>query len=153
MNKYKDNHEFFQSVFDEVHASDKLIRKVQSMSNTKTKKKVYALRKIIYIAAAIITIFTISNVVAYAATGETWVEQIVVHIMLGGEKQEVVADKIVDENGAITYELEMNVNKDDVNQKIRFSLPYDEKTNDSYDYEVELDASVIPLYSSSLLLK
>ena len=46
MNQYKSNHEFYQSVFDEVHASDKLIMKVQNMTNNKTKKKIYAIRKV-----------------------------------------------------------------------------------------------------------
>lgn len=39
MNQYKSNHEFYQSVFDEVHASDKLIMKVQNMTNNKTKRR------------------------------------------------------------------------------------------------------------------
>ena len=39
MNQYKSNHEFYQSVFDEVHASDELIMKVQNMTDNKTKKK------------------------------------------------------------------------------------------------------------------
>ena len=33
MNQYKSNHEFYQSVFNEVQASDKLIMKVQNMTN------------------------------------------------------------------------------------------------------------------------
>ena len=54
MNQYKSNHEFYQSVFDEVHASDELIMKVQNMTDNKTKKKVYAIRKIFRSTSAVI---------------------------------------------------------------------------------------------------
>lgn len=40
MNKYKDTYELFQSIFDEVHASDELLRKVKNMTEIKTKKKI-----------------------------------------------------------------------------------------------------------------
>lgn len=77
MNQYKSNHEFYQSVFDEVHASDELIKKVQNMSNNKTKKKVYVIRKVIYVAATIMIMLIASNAVVYATTGAMWIEHLI----------------------------------------------------------------------------
>lgn len=101
MNKYKDNHEFYQSTFDEVHAPDELLRKVQNMSNTETKKKVYAIRKVIYIAAAIIIVFAASNAVVYAATGETWVEH-TVHAVVNGDDYNAKTVNKYDDNGQVS---------------------------------------------------
>lgn len=141
MNKYKDNYEFYQSVFDEVHASDELMRKVQSMENTKAKKKVYAIRKVIYIAAAIMIMLVASNAVAYAATGETWVEQIMVHVTMNGEKQDVVMDKTVNENGDVSYEME--VDQGDVKQGFYFELSGDEEINDGDEFEIQTNTNAV----------
>ena len=32
MNKFKNNKEFYKSTFDDIHASDELLRKVQALS-------------------------------------------------------------------------------------------------------------------------
>lgn len=98
MNQYKSNHEFYQSVFDEVHASDELIRKVQNMTNSKTKKKIYAIRKIAFVAAAVILMLVASNVVAYAATGATWIEHLITATIDGQDRDAKLIDKY-DENG------------------------------------------------------
>lgn len=100
MNQYKSNHEFYQSVFDEVHASDKLIMKVQNMTNNKTKKKIYAIRKVAFVAAAIIMVLVISNAVAYAATGATWIEHLVTATVNGSDYTAKLIDKY-DENGEL----------------------------------------------------
>ena len=97
MNQYKSNPEFYQSVFDEVHASDKLIMKVQNMTNNKTKKKIYAIRKVAFVAAAIIMVLVISNAVAYAATGATWIEHLVTATVNGSDYNAKLIDKY-DEN-------------------------------------------------------
>ena len=100
MNKYKSNHEFYKSVFDEVHVSDELMKKVQNMSENKPKKKVYAIRKIIYVAAAILVLLVASNVVTYAATGATWIERLVT-INVNGQDQEAKLINKYDENGKL----------------------------------------------------
>lgn len=124
MNKYKDNHEFYRSTFDKVHASDELLRKVQTMNNTETKKKVYAIRKVLYIAAAIIIVFAASNAVVYAATGETWIEKVMVQVIVNGNEQNVLANKFVDEDGNTGYIMEFD--NDDPSDEIYFSVPKDE---------------------------
>ena len=100
MSQYKNNHEFYQSVFDEVHASDKLIMKVQNMTTNKTKKKVHVIRKVIYVAAAVMTMLIASNIAAYAATGSTWIEHLVTANINGEERSAKLIDKY-DENGKI----------------------------------------------------
>ena len=121
MNKYKDNHEFYKSTFDEVHASDELLRKVQNMSNKETKNKVYAIRKVLYIAAAIIIVFAASNAVVYAAIGETWIEKVMVQVIVNGNEQNVLADKFVDKEGNVGYIMDFD-NDDDPNSEIYFSV-------------------------------
>ena len=41
MNKFKNNKEFYKSTFDDIHASDELLRKVQAMNKEKTNKKTH----------------------------------------------------------------------------------------------------------------
>lgn len=98
MNQYKSNHEFYQSVFDEVHASDELIKKVQNMSNKKTKKKVYVIRKVIYVAATIMIMLIASNAVVYATTGATWIEHLITATVNGNNYDAKLIDKY-DESG------------------------------------------------------
>lgn len=98
MNQYKSNHEFYQSVFDEVHASDELIMKVQNMTDNKTKKKVYAIRKIAIVAAAVMLMFVASNAIVYAATGATWVEHLITVTVDGQNRDANMIDKY-DDNG------------------------------------------------------
>lgn len=39
MNKFKNNKEFYKSTFDDIHASDELLRKVQAMNKEKLIKR------------------------------------------------------------------------------------------------------------------
>lgn len=127
MNTYKDNYEFYTSTFDEVHASDELLRKVKNMTETKPKKKIYAIRKVLYVAAAVVVMLIASNAIVYAATGETWVEKITVHVIGNGDIQNVDMEKTTDENGNISYE--MNVDEKD-GSSFSFSLDGNADIND-----------------------
>lgn len=98
MNQYKNNHEFYQSVFDEVHASEKLIMKVQNMTNNNTKKKTHKIRKVALVAAAMMSMLIISNAIVYAATGATWVEHVITAKINGQDGDAKLIDKY-DENG------------------------------------------------------
>ena len=100
MNKYNNNHEFYQSAFDEIHASDELLMKVQNMTENKTKKKIYAIRKAALVAAAIMMMLVVSNAVVYAATGATWVEKLITVNVDGEEKEASLVNKY-DENGKL----------------------------------------------------
>ena len=100
MNKYNNNHEFYQSAFDEIHASDELLMKVQNMTENKTKKKIYAIRKAALVAAAIMMMLVVSNAVVYAATGATWVEKLITVNVDGEEKEASLVNKY-DEHGRL----------------------------------------------------
>lgn len=100
MNKYNNNHEFYQSAFDEIHASDELLMKVQNMTENKTKKKIYAIKKAALVAAAIMMMLVVSNAVVYAATGATWVEKLITVNVDGEEKEASLVNKY-DENGKL----------------------------------------------------
>ena len=93
MNQYKTNHEFYQSTFDEICASDELIMKVKNMTKDNTKKQKFVIRKMVYIAAAIITMLIASNAVVYAATGATWIEHIITATVNGSDYNASLIDK------------------------------------------------------------
>lgn len=70
----KENREYYKNTFDEVHASDHLLRKVEAMGKEYNEKKV---RRILYkgcITAAVLAIALVSsNIITYAATGRPWI--------------------------------------------------------------------------------
>lgn len=70
----KENREYYKNTFDEVHASDHLLRKVEAMGKEYNEKKV---RRILYkgcIIAAVLAIALVSsNIITYAATGSPWI--------------------------------------------------------------------------------
>lgn len=119
MNTYKDNYELYVSTFDEVHASDELLRKVRNMTETKPKKKIYAIRKVLYVAAAVVIILIASNAIVYAATGETWIEMVTVNVILNGEPREIEALKTTDADGNISYKIDFE-EQNGVKQSLEF---------------------------------
>lgn len=61
---------------DRIHAPENLVRRVKNMDRN-TKVRNFKLRKLAYIATVFAVVFASSNLVVYAATGNTWVEGIV----------------------------------------------------------------------------
>lgn len=98
MNTDKKIKELYVDVFDEVHASDELLRKVRSMTETKSKKNIRTAVKVLYAAAAVAVLLIASNVIAYAATGET-----LLRVIINGEEQTLTT---IGEDGVYTYSLE-----------------------------------------------
>lgn len=120
MNKEIKNKAYYQNTFDEVHASEDLLRKVRAMKNENGNKRMRKTVKLGYAAAAALLVLVSSNAIAYAATGSTWVEKVIVTI--NGQESEVEMRKSVDGNGNVTYEgtfgedakeISMNLNGDD----------------------------------------
>lgn len=71
MNTEKDNRVRYQNTFDEVHASEDLLRKVEAMRNEHgTFKKTLSKGAI---AAAAFGILVFSNAITYAASGSPWI--------------------------------------------------------------------------------
>ena len=77
MNEEKQNREYYQETFREVHATIGMAERLMNMEEWKNKKKAGSVAKWIAIAAvAAVILFAGSNGVAYATTGSTWVEKL-----------------------------------------------------------------------------
>jgi len=74
MKEEKENRTYYQNTFNEVHASENLLRKVEMM-NSKNGKNAFkrTLKKSWAAAAALAFIFVSSNMITYAATGNPWI--------------------------------------------------------------------------------
>lgn len=75
------NKEYYQSTFDEVHVPEAVLGKVKGMKMEEKKiQKKSKLRYAAAIAAAFGLCIVASNGICYAATGNTWVEKVILHI-------------------------------------------------------------------------
>lgn len=84
MKAEKDNRTWYQNTFDEVHASENLLRKVETMKNENG-----TIRKTMpkgMIAAAAFAVLVFSNVISYAASGSPWILTIT---LPGGEMRQI----------------------------------------------------------------
>lgn len=108
MNQEFKNKEYYQNTFDEVHASEELLRKVKDMKNEDNRKVVRRKIKMRYavVAAALVAVIS-SNIVSFAASGTTWVEKVIVKVTVDGEKRDIEMKKSVDEFGNESYEMEV----------------------------------------------
>ena len=95
--------ECIQSTFEELHAPDGLRRKVMDMSNNVTKKGMSVVKKLAMAAALAVVLFAGSNGVAYAMTGNTWVETVIAKIRVNGVWQDMEMDVDVREDGLVVY--------------------------------------------------
>lgn len=82
MNTDKKIKELYSEVFDEMHASDELLRKVKNMTEHKGRKSVRTAIKVAYATAAAAALLVAGNIVAYAATGNSLISV----ILSGGER-------------------------------------------------------------------
>ncbi|MBQ7943018.1 MAG: hypothetical protein IJ326_03030 [Lachnospiraceae bacterium] len=106
MNSEMENKKYYQEAFHEVHAPKALTGKVMDM--TRREKTGYTfVKKFAMTAAALATLFVGSNGVAYAATGSTWVNDIIVY--LNGTECDVDVERTVDEDGNINYSITTEV--------------------------------------------
>lgn len=137
MNKQNNFSELYKSAFDNISASDELVRKVKSMTETKPKKKIYAIRKVLYVAAAIVILLVASNVITYAATGETWAEMVLVNLTIDGEKTEVPMKHTVTDDGEEIYEYSFD--DKDSGHSIVISAEGDVDLNDLNDYDIAVN--------------
>ena len=87
--------ELYRETFSEVHAPDTLKGKVKDMANNKKALWTATLKKCAAVAVLAAIVFTSSNVVAYAATGETWVKMVTINI--NGKKLQAHVEEKQDE--------------------------------------------------------
>ena len=105
MNEEKQNREYYQETFREVHAPRGMAERLRNMEEGKNKKKAGSVAKWIAVAAvAAVVLFAGSNGVAYATTGSTWVETLVYNLTLNGIEYDVDLNEIKNQNGTIRYE-------------------------------------------------
>lgn len=91
MKTERDNQSWYQNTFDEVHASEHLLRKVEAMKQEReTMKKILPKGAI---AAAAFGILVFSNAITYAASGSPWILTIT---LPGGETREMEIDPLED---------------------------------------------------------
>lgn len=95
MNTDKKIKELYVDVFDEIYASDELLRKVINMSDTNNKKSIRTAVKVLYAVAAVAVLLIASNVIAYAATGNT-----LLNVIINGEEHTL---SVEGEDGIYTY--------------------------------------------------
>ena len=86
----------YAGVFDEIHASDELLRKVSNMTETTKKKSIRTAVKVAYAAAAAAVVLVAGNVIAYASTGEMLLKG-----LINGEEQTVSATK--EDDGSYSF--------------------------------------------------
>ncbi|XCP86355.1 hypothetical protein ABXS75_06020 [Roseburia hominis] len=94
-----ENKEYYQRTFNEIHASEELLGKVKTMKKEEIKKKVIKMRYAVAAAAAVLLLS--SNLVAYAATGSTWIHAL---ITINGEQKNVDLEEKTDEDGNKYFE-------------------------------------------------
>ena len=96
----------YKETFTDIHAPEALSRKVMNMSRTENKKiGLSMMKKVAVVAAVAGALFVGSNGVAYAATGSTWVEEVMVLFdgsswtveMDDGERTDTITYTVIDE--------------------------------------------------------
>lgn len=104
------NEKWYKETFDKVHVPEELLGKVMNMENQTEKKAKRGWRYAMGTLAAVFGLFVASNVVCYAATGETWVSKITFY--LNGEKVERDVTWHEYEDGTLIGELSMEIDEE-----------------------------------------
>ncbi len=94
---------YIQDSFREIHAPEDLRRKVMNMSEYKEKKNLAWAKKLAVAAAVALAVFAGSNCVAYAMTGNTWVENVTTKLLVNCAEHETEFIGTVNEDGTVEY--------------------------------------------------
>jgi len=101
------NRELFKETFEEIPVPEGLAEKVGKIAVGEGKRQRTVagsvMRKVAIAAAVLTVLFAGSNGIAYAMTGETWVEKIIVRRTIDGVDYEVEAEKRELRNGESVY--------------------------------------------------
>ena len=126
MNKEKQNQEYYQETFREVHAPGGMAERLRNMEEGKNKKKAGSVAKWIAVAAvAAVALFAGSNGIAYATTGSTWVEAMVQRIKINGVEYEVDMEERQKSNGDVYYVGSVELGNGDVSN-VKYEMLDDE---------------------------
>ena len=101
------NREFYKETFAEIRMREGLVEKVGRITEGDAKRRKngtgYVMRKVAIAAAVLVALFVGSNGIAYAMTGETWVETMMVRLKLDGIEYEVDLKEKQGGNGEKIY--------------------------------------------------
>lgn len=101
MNTEKDNQTWYQHTFDEVHASEDLLRKVNAMKNENERNKAKKTLSKGAVAAAAVALLMLSNVISYAASGRAWILTIT---LPDGETRQIEMEPGLEDGQYFVYE-------------------------------------------------
>lgn len=101
MNTEKDNQTWYQHTFDEVHASEDLLRKVNAMKNENGRNKTKKTLSKGAVAAAAVALLMLSNVISYAASGRAWILTIT---LPDGETRQIEMEPGLEDGQYFVYE-------------------------------------------------
>ena len=107
MNREEENRELYKGTFEELPVPERLVEKVGKISEgTEKRKRTVAggvMRKVAIAAAILVALFVGSNGVAYAMTGETWLESLLIRVAIEGEEYDVQLREQMLRNGETIY--------------------------------------------------
>lgn len=117
MNEEKQNQEYYQETFREVHAPEGMTERLMNMEEGKNKKKAGSVAKWIAVAAvAAVVLFAGSNGIAYATIGSTWMETLVQRIKINGVEYDVELEERQKSDGEIYYAGSVELGNGDVSE-------------------------------------
>lgn len=107
MSGEEQNKSFYRETFEEIPVPAGLAEKVGRLTggDEKSRRNVVGcvMRKVAIAAAILVALFAGSNGIAYAMTGETWVEKIILRRNIDGVEYEVEAEARELRNGETIY--------------------------------------------------
>ena len=107
MSGEEQNRSFYKETFEEIPVSEGLAERVGKISEADAKRRRNGvgsvLQKVAIAAAVLVALFAGSNGIAYAMTGETWVETMILRRNIKGVDYEIEAEKRELRNGETLY--------------------------------------------------
>ena len=101
------NRELFKETFEEIPVPEGLAEKVGKIAVGEGKRQrtvaESVMRKVAIAATVLVALFAGSNGIAYAMTGETWVEKIIIRRNENGVEYEIEAEERELRNGETVY--------------------------------------------------
>lgn len=112
----------YRETFSEIHAPEALAGKVKDMVKMENGKTGMSfVKKLAVTAAAAALLFVGSNGVVYAATGSTWVENVVIHFNGSGYDADLNGEVGDD---AVSYSVDENVDMEGIEIDLTEEIPY-----------------------------
>lgn len=107
MSGEEQNRSYYKETFEEIPIPEGLVEKVGRIPEGEEKSrrtvKGSVMRKVAIAAAFLVALFAGSNGIAYAMTGETWVETMILRRNIDGTEYEIEAEKRELRNGETVY--------------------------------------------------